>query len=259
MRFDGKVAIVTGSGQGIGKAIAMALAAEGAKIVTNNRQQGTQGGDAATVAAEIKSAGGVAIPFFGDVSNQKEAGKLVQTALSNFGKIDILVNNAGIYLDGAIINNTEEQISDVINVNIKGYIYCCQHVIPHMAKQKYGKIVNISSGAGLKANPMISVYSATKYAILGLTEALAAELAYYNINVNAVCPGIIPTAMNDWQPQIHKLAAYNYFRREVTPEDIAVGVLFLASDEARNITGHGLPVTAGCEKQIPPPEPFFTV
>ena len=259
MRFDGKVAIVTGSGQGIGKAIAKALAAEGARVVTNNRKPGAKGGDAATVAAEIKLTGGEAVPFFGDVSDYKEAGKLVQTAINNFGKIDILVNNAGIYVSGALINATEEQIDDVIDVNIKGYIYCCQHVIPHMARQKHGKIINISSGAGLKANPMIAVYSATKYAILGLTESLAAELAYYNINVNAVCPGIIPTAMNNWQPEIYELAATNFFRREVTPEEIAAGVLYLASEEARNITGYGLPITAGCEKQLPSLKPYFTV
>jgi NAD(P)-dependent dehydrogenase (short-subunit alcohol dehydrogenase family) len=257
MRFDGKVAIVTGSGQGIGKAIAMALAAEGAKVVTNNRKAGTQGGDAATVAAEIKAAGGEVVPFFGNVSDYDEAKKLIQMAVSNFGKIDILVNNAGISLRGPFINYTVEQIDAVIDIDIKGCIYCCQHVIPYMAKQRYGKIVNISSGAGLKADPMISIYSAAKYAILGLTEALAAELAYYNINVNAVCPGGVRTAMN--MPRPGKSYTDNFFRREITPEDIAAGVLFLASDEARNITSYGLPVTAGQEKPIPAPEPYFTV
>ena len=257
MRFDGKVAIVTGSGQGIGKAIAMALAAEGAKVVTNNRKPGTQGGDAATVAAEIKAAGGDAVPFFGSVSDYQEAKKLIQTAVSNFGKIDILVNNAGITFRGPFINSTVEQINAILDVDIKGCIYCCQHVIPYMARQRYGKIVNISSGAGLKAEPMISIYSAAKYAILGLTEALAAELAYYNINVNAVCPGQVRTAMN--VPRPGQSYINNFFRREITSEDIAHGVLFLVSDEARNITSCGLPITAGCEKTLPAPDPYFTV
>jgi len=256
MRFNGKVAIVTGSGQGIGRSIAMALAADGAKVVTNNRKQGTKGGDAATTAAEIKAAGGQAIPCFGNVSDYQESQKLIQTAVDHFGKIDILVNNAAILLNGPLVNYTEKQIREIVDINLTGCIFCCQHVIPYMAKQKYGKIVNISSGAALQGDATISVYSATKYAILGLTESLAVELAFYNINVNAVCPGGVPTRMNFKPGATYD---YNFFHREITGNDIAAAVLFLASEEARNITSSWLPVTAGVEKKVPDPKPFFTI
>ena len=256
MRFEGKVAIVTGSGQGIGKSIALAFAAEGAKVVTNNRAKGTKGGDAATTAAEIKAAGGQAVPFFGSVADYQDSQKLVKTAVDHFGKIDILVNNAAILLNGPLINYTEQQIRDIVDINVNGCIFCCQAAIPFMAKQKYGKIVNISSGAGLQGDATISVYSATKYAVLGLTESLAVELAYYNINVNAVCPGGVPTRMNFKPGATYD---YNFFHREITGNDIAAAVLFLASEEARNITSSWLPVTAGVEKKVPDPKPFFTL
>ncbi len=252
MRFNGKVAIVTGSGQGIGKSIAIALAVEGAKVVTNNRKPGTPGGDAATVAAEIKAAGGEAVPVFGSVSDYAQSQKLIKDTISNFGRIDILVNNAAIMLRGPLIDYTEEQIRAIIDVNIVGCIFCCQHVIPQMAKQKYGKIINISSGAGLEGPPLHTVYSATKHAVIGLTEALAAELAYYNINVNAVCPGGVATRMN-YEPGEVPSNPYNFFHRKITSADIAAAVLFLASDEARNITSSWLPVTAAVEKKVPDP------
>ena len=256
MRFDGKVAVVTGSGQGIGKSIAMSFAAEGAKVVTNNRAKGTKGGDAATTADEIKAAGGKAVPFFGSVSDYQDSQKLIQTAIDHFGKIDILVNNAAILLNGPMINYTEKQIRDIVDINVNGCIFCCQHAIAPMARQKYGKIVNISSGAGLAGDATIAVYAATKYAVLGLTESLAAELAYYNINVNAVCPGGVPTRMNFKPGATYD---YNFFHREITGNDIAAAVLFLASEEARNITSTWLPVTAGVEKKIPDAKPFFTI
>ena len=169
MRFDGKVAVVTGSGQGIGKSIAMSFAAEGAKVVTNNRAKGTKGGDAATTADEIKASGGEAFPFFGSVSNYQDSQKLIQTAIDHFGKIDILVNNAAVLLNGPMINYTEKQIRDIVDINVNGCIFCCQHAIAPMSRQKYGKIVNISSGAGLAGDATIAVYAATKYAVLGLS------------------------------------------------------------------------------------------
>jgi len=256
MRFDGKVVIVTGSGQGIGRSIAKVFAAEGAKVVTNNRTPGTNGGDAAIVAAEINDAGGEAFPFFGSVSDYQESQKLIRAAVDHFGKIDILVNNAAIMLTGPLVNYTEKQIRDIVDVNVTGCIFCCQHVLPFMAKQKHGKIVNISSGAGLVGDANLTAYSATKYAVIGFTEALATEVGYYNINVNAVCPGGVPTRMN-YRPGA--TYDYNFFHRKITGEDIAAAVLFLASDEARNITGSWLPVTAGVEKKVPENKPLFTV
>jgi gluconate 5-dehydrogenase len=208
------------------------------------------------VAAVINEAGGVALPVFGSVSDYKESQEIVQAAMDKFGRIDILVNNAAIMLAGPLINSTEKQIRNIVDVNITGCIFCCKHVIPHMARQKYGKIVNISSGAGLQGLPNIAVYSATKYAVIGLTESLAAELAYYNINVNAVCPGGVPTRMNFPPGSIQD---YNFFHREIYGQDIAAAVLFLASEEARNITSTWLPVSAGAEKKVPDPKPFFSI
>ena len=256
MRFAGKVAIVTGSGQGIGRAIALGLAAEGAKVVTNNRAVGSKGGDAATVAAEIKAAGGEAIAVFGSVSDYQESQNLVETTVNKYGRVDILVNNAATMLRGPIINYTKAQIREIIDVNLVGCIYCCQHVIPHMARQKYGKIVNISSGAGLQGEPNMSVYSATKYAVIGLTEALAPELGYYNINVNAVCPGAIETRMSRGSGGSY---SENILYREITPGDVAATVLFLASDESKSITSTWIPVTSGIEKRVLPHKPLFTV
>ena len=254
MRFDGKVAIVTGSGQGIGKSIALALAAEGAKVVTNNRKEGQKGGDAATAAAEIKAAGGEAVPFFGSISDYNESKKLIETAVNKYGRIDILVNNAATMLRGPLINYTEAQIREIVDINLIGCIFCCQHVIPYMARQKYGKIVNISSGAGLQAEPGITVYSATKYGVIGLTEALAPELGYYNINVNAVCPGAIATRMGEGGSDIN-----NILHREITGKDVAAAVLFLASDEAQSITSTWIPVTSGTEKRVLNYKPLFVV
>jgi NAD(P)-dependent dehydrogenase (short-subunit alcohol dehydrogenase family) len=256
MRFAGKVAIVTGSGQGIGRAIALGLAAEGAKVVTNNRAAGSKGGDATTVAAEIKAAGGEAIAVFGSVADPKESQNIVATTVAKYGRVDILVNNAATMLRGPIINYTDAQIREIINVNLIGCIYCCQNVIPQMARQKYGKIVNISSGAGLQGEPGLSVYSATKYAVIGLTEALAPELGYYNINVNAVCPGAIETRMSSGSGGSY---SDNILYREITPEDVAATVLFLASDESKSITSTWIPVTSGIEKRVLPLKPLFTV
>jgi 3-oxoacyl-[acyl-carrier protein] reductase len=256
MRFEGKVAIVTGSSQGIGRAIALGLAAEGAKVVTNNRAAGSKGGDATTVAAEIKSAGGEAIAVFGSVADPKGSQNIVATTVAKYGRVDILVNNAATMLRGPIINYTDAQIREIINVNLIGCIYCCQNVIPHMARQKYGKIVNISSGAGLQGKPGLSVYSATKYAVIGLTEALAPELGYYNINVNAVCPGAIETRMSSGSGGSY---SDNILYREITPEDVAATVLFLASDESKSLTSVWIPVTSGIEKRVLPHKPLFTV
>ena len=280
MRFDDKVVLVTGAAHGMGAYEALQFAKEGADIValdiskqnsTLNYFLGTSE-ELSKLVDEIKGMGRRAIGVLANVGKRDEVKSAVEKAVAEFGKIDILVNNAGVVAVAPLTQTTEEQIRLLIDVNIKGVIYCCQQVIPYMARQKYGKIINISSGAALYAEPCISVYAATKYAVLGLTESLAGELAYYNINVNAVCPGNIRTPMH----QIHQGGpdsketkdvgeegplAYDstFFRREVTPQDISNAVLFLASEEARNITAHWIPVTAGIEKKALSLEPYFIV
>ncbi|MFC1862595.1 SDR family NAD(P)-dependent oxidoreductase [Thermodesulfobacteriota bacterium] len=280
MRFDGKVVLITGAAHGMGAYEAKQFAKEGADIVALDisRQNSNlnyflgSSDELDSLVKEIRGMGRKAIPVIADVSKTDEVKAAIDKAVAEFGRIDVLVNNAGVVAVAPIVNTTEEQINLLIDVNLKGVIYCCQHVIPHMSRQKYGKIINISSGAGVYAEPCISIYAATKYAVLGLTESLAGELAYYNINVNAVCPGNIRTPMHQVRiggPDSTETVdvgdegalAYNstFFHREVTPQDISNAVLFLASEESRNITSHWIPVTAGIEKKPLSPEPYFTV
>ncbi|MGB8264681.1 MAG: SDR family NAD(P)-dependent oxidoreductase, partial [Dehalococcoidales bacterium] len=186
-KLKGKVAIVTGSGQGIGKAVAVALAAEGAKVVTNNRKPGTAGGDAATVAAEIKAAGGEAVPFFGSVSDFKEAQLAVQTAVKNFGRIDIIVNNAGSDAPKMVWNMSEEEWDLSIDSYLKSSFNCIRHATPLMREQKWGRIINTTSTAWLGAVGHCN-YSAAKAGIVGLTRAVAREVGRYGITCNAYAP-----------------------------------------------------------------------
>lgn len=279
MRFDRKVVLITGAAHGMGASHALGFAREGADVVAVDIAKDVPGivyGMATNteldqVVKEIKGVGRKAINVIADVSKNAEVKAAVNKAIAEFGKIDILVNNAGVLSGSPLINMTEKEINALIDVNIKGVIYCCMHVIPYMAKQRYGKIINISSCAGLNALPTISVYSATKYAVIGLTEALAAELCHYNINVNAVCPGGVFTPMVEriklkLSPGVDPRASYltdsatnHFFHREITAQDVTNAVLFLASDEAKNITSHMLPVSAAGEKSAPASDPYFTV
>ena len=215
--LKGKTAIVVGSGQGIGRAIAIGMAQEGAKVLTNNRKPGSTGyamvenkhkegigkdqckwldkemdgikGDAETTAQQIRDCGGEAASFFGDVSDFKVAGQLIEAALDNFGKIDILVNNAGYGLGGGIEEPSNEQIKTQYETNLFGVINMMREVLPHFRSQKSGHILNISSVVGFTAWPSTGFYSSTKFAMEALSEALSGELDHLGIKVTIVEPG----------------------------------------------------------------------
>ena len=237
--LENRVAIVTGSGQGIGKAIAVGLAEAGARVVTNNRWPGTPGGDAETAAKEIKDSGGQAVPFFGDVSEWEVAQKLVQTAVDNFGRIDILVNNAAIVFEKSFIDTTKEDYDALLNINLKGPFNCLQAVLPHMMAEKYGRIINISSGSGLGVVKGEVAYGSTKAGIECLTKGVALEVKEYGITLNSV----MPVAMTRMQKHALTLIDSGIVKappgigRYQTPETISPIVVYLAGEKAGRITG----------------------
>jgi 3-oxoacyl-[acyl-carrier protein] reductase len=251
-KLTGKVALVTGSGQGIGKAVAMALAAEGASVVTNNRKAGTQGGDAATVAGEITAAGGEAFPFFGSVSDFKEAQQAIQTAVKSFGRIDIIVNNAGSDAPKMVWNMSEEEWDMSINSYLKSSFNCIRHATPLMREQKWGRIINTTSTAWLGAVGHCN-YSAAKAGIVGLTRAVAREVGRYGITCNAYAPtaGTRFTLSEDVKAGFQKRLDSGLITREryeelmhpPGPETVAPFVVYLCTAEAANINGQVFDVT----------------
>lgn len=236
MEFKNRVAIVTGSGQGIGKAIALTLAKKGCNLAVCDITDKTH-----EAVKEIEAMGSRAIAIKTDVSNRKQVEAMAAATLTKFGRIDILVNNSGIYPYKNLIDMTEEEWDKVLNVNLKGVFNCTKAVLPTMIKQKYGKIVNIASIAGTTVGYVgLTHYSASKAAILGFTKAAALELAPYGININAIAPGPVETpgmhtSLNGGtlDPIIQTIP----IRRLAQPTDIANLAVFLASDESSNITG----------------------
>ena len=246
MLLEGKSAIVTGGSQGIGAAISLELAREGADICLTYRKHEAE---AKNYAAEIEAMGRKALALQCDISVYAEAEATVTTALETFGHIDILVNNAGMNWDGVSWKMSEEQWDRVIQVNLKGYFNFTRQVAPLFKDQKYGKIINITSINGLRGKFGQTNYSASKAGIIGYTKALAKELGAFNVNVNAVAPGLIETAMlkqSDARDKIIDMAMAEIVMKRVgQPEDLAYVVSFLASDKARHVTGEVIKVDGG--------------
>jgi len=245
MNLQDKVAIITGAGRGIGKAIAVTLAREGAKIIINDVDLQS----AEEVVKEIINTGQKALAFRVDVSDSKEVKQMIDSVIREFGRIDILVNNAAIIRRGTIEELSEEDWDKVIDVNLKGTFNCMKAVVGIMKKQRYGKIVNISSIAG-KIGDLASApcYGASKAGMTCLGKSLARELATYNINVNVVAPHAIETDMSkEWPEEKRKnIISGIPLGRMGQPEDIAEAVAFLVSDKAKFITGEVLDVNGGC-------------
>jgi 3-oxoacyl-[acyl-carrier protein] reductase len=243
LKLKGKVALITGAAQGIGKSVALLLARNGADIVVSdiNLEKAEE------TAKEIESMGPKAIAVKVDVANFTDVERMVGAILDKFGKIDILVNNAGITRDKLILRMTEEDWDAVLDVNLKGTFNCTKAVIRHMAKQRTGKIVSIASVVGEMGNAGQANYSASKAGVIGLTKTIAREFAQRRINVNAVAPGYIETPMTEVLPEKVKeeLKRLIPMERLGKPEDVAEAVLFLVSEESNYITGQVLNVNGG--------------
>lgn len=244
MLLEGKVALVTGASRGIGKAIALLLAENGADVAVN-----FAGSTAAAeaVAAEIEKMGRKAILVQGDVSQTEVCAEMVEKVVKELGHIDILVNNAGITRDTLLLRMKEEDWDAVLNTNLKGVFNCTKAGVKYMAKQRSGAIVNISSVVALMGNAGQANYAAAKAGILGFTRSVAKEMAARGIRVNAVTPGFIKTDMTSVLSEkvVAAMEASIPLARLGEPEDIAKAVLFLVSDNAAYITGQTLHVDGG--------------
>ena len=242
--LTGKNALVTGAGRGIGKAIALELAAKGAFVIVN--YNGSKEAAEQTV-AEIKAAGGDAIAYQCSVSDYEACGAMITALIKEYAHIDILVNNAGITRDGLLMKMSEEDFDAVINTNLKGCFNTIRHMSRYFLKQRAGKIINISSVSGILGNAGQANYSASKAGVIGLTKAVARELASRGINVNVVAPGFVETDMTDALSDSVKenLKSQIPLGKIGHPQDIAKAVAFLASPDANYITGQVLSVDGG--------------
>ena len=240
MLLDGKVAVVTGSGTGLGRAYAMGLAKAGAKVVVNARTAN----NVAKVVDEIRKMGGTAEGCAVSVASMAGAREIIQTAVDGFGRIDILVNNAGITARKLLADMTEQDFDDVIATNLKGTFACTRHAVPHMMKQGWGRIINVSSGSiiGQEGN---TSYASSKGGVLSISLTWAVELAQYGIRVNCVSPGSIDTTRAAHRPPRKGAAGRIPLGRHGAPEEIAAAVRFVCSPGASFITGQTLHVNGG--------------
>jgi NAD(P)-dependent dehydrogenase (short-subunit alcohol dehydrogenase family) len=252
--FKDKNVIVTGAGLGLGKSIASEFALAGANVVIADINSES----AKKVATELSKYGNKIIPYTIDVSKYEEFEEMINFVVNELGRIDVLVNNAGICKSLPIIDMDVDVSDRMVDINLNGTIYGCKAVLPQMKKQQYGKIVNMSSIAAKLGSANVSVYSATKAAVLELTACLAREFAQYNININCVLPGIIRTPL--WENMLDEMTNHEESKKDEVfssftqgipkgipqdPIDIANAVLFLCTDEAYNITAQNLGVDGG--------------
>jgi 3-oxoacyl-[acyl-carrier protein] reductase len=244
MDFSAKVALVTGSSSGIGAAVAKELAAGGAKVATNYRNNGA---GAEAVAEGIRQKGGTCAVFQADVSDLVEATNLVKQVQAEFGRIDILVNNAGTTRDNLLLSMKEEEWDTVIQTNLKSVYNVTKAALRGMLKQRSGRIISITSVVGLSGQAGQTNYAASKAGIVGFTKSLAREVGSRNITVNAVAPGFVPTALTHvlGDEQHASIIANTPLGRMGTPEEVAWAVAFLASERSGFITGQVLTVDGG--------------
>jgi 3-oxoacyl-[acyl-carrier protein] reductase len=242
--LNGKTAIVTGGSRGIGRAIALELAKNGANVLVNYAGNEAK---AQAVVEEIEALGTKAIKYQADVSDEAQVKEMVKSALDTFGSIDILVNNAGITRDNLLMRMKESEFDQVINTNLKGVFVCVKAVTRQMMKQRSGKIINVASIVGVSGNPGQANYVAAKAGVIGLTKTAAKELASRNILVNAVAPGFISTDMTDQltDEQREGMLGLIPLAKLGQPEDVAKVVRFLASDDANYITGQTIHIDGG--------------
>lgn len=239
-----KVALITGANTGIGKEIALTLAEEGFTVVVNwlfNEEKANE------VKKEVEGKGGVCHLLYGDISDYSKAEEMMEETFNLYGRLDVLVNNAGITRDQLMLRMTEQEFDDVIRVNLKGTFNCIKGISKRMLKQRFGKIINMSSVVGVMGNVGQCNYSASKAGVIGLTKSLAKEFASRNIQVNAIAPGFIETDMTDKIPEKirEEMISTIPLQRMGSPKDIANLVAFLASDKANYITGQIIQVDGG--------------
>lgn len=239
-----RAALVTGGGRGIGRAICLALAAQGYDVAVNYAASSAA---AEKTAEDCRAYGVQAVPLQADVTDPAACQTLVDTAAKTFGRLDVLVNNAGVTADKLILRMQEEDFDKVINANLKGAFFCCKAACKLMMRQRYGRIVNISSVVGLHGNAGQANYAASKAGLIGMTKSLAKEFAARNVTVNAVAPGFIGTDMTDAMPEAAKQAAMAGIPagRIGAAEEVANAVAFLAGEGASYITGQVLCVDGG--------------
>lgn len=244
MNLAGSTALVTGGSRGIGRAICMELARQGAAVAVNYAGSGAAAEETADLCRKL---GAQARVFQADISSPEACRELVQSVKECFGRLDILVNNAGITRDGLLMTAKEEDFTQTLDTNLRGTYFCTQAASKVMLRQKYGRIICLSSVVGLRGNPGQTAYAASKAGVLGLVKAAAKELAGRDITVNAVAPGFIETDMTAVLPEKARAAMLSAIPkgRAGSPEDVARAVAFFAAPDSAYITGQVLCVDGG--------------